>query len=134
MRTARQLYNLSLYYSNYAGILSSGAAFIQGRSIDYAAYDWADYGANGAAVSVQQPIGAAADTPFRFSYNGSGYPITGVSFRSTGFDGYAGMFGYNVGELRSIVLTSDEPRETSPTVEIDGVVQRRAVYVGALAG
>jgi len=57
-----------------------------------------------------------------------------VSFRSTGSDGYAGMFGYNAGELRGIVLTSGEPKETAPTVEIEGVVQRRTVYVGALAG
>ena len=134
VRTARQLYSLSLYYGAYDGILPAGAAFLQGRSIDYAAYDWARYGALGTAVRVQQPIGAGADAPFRLSYNGGGYPITGVSFRSTGSDGYAGMFGYNAGELRGIVLTSGEPKETAPTVEIEGVVQRRTVYVGALAG
>lgn len=134
VRTARQLNALSLYYDDYAKILPKGAAFLQGRGIDYAAYDWETYGLNGERVSSQAPIGQTDAGAFTHTYDGGRYPITGVSFIS-GKDGvYAGMFGRSDGTLRGVVLTTNEAMETAPTVATSGVVQLRSVYLGALAG
>ena len=136
VRTARQLYNLSLYYDKYAAMLPTGAAFRQSRGIDYAAYDWTNYGLNGAPVSTQTPIGKSDKAPFTHTYDGGAYPITGVSFASEEDGVYAGMFGVNEGALRSVVLTTDKALddENVPTVTISGVVQHKTVYIGTLAG
>ena len=114
IRTARQLYNLSRYYGTYAMELSANCTFLQGRDVDYTAYDWKNYGAEGKTVSVQQPIGASADLPFSRTYNGGYHRISGVSFLSeTGAD-YVGLFGYNTGDLRNIVLAA-EPDRAEPS-------------------
>ncbi len=136
VRTARQLYALSTYYQAYTAYLPEGAAFLQGRAIDYGTYDWRSYGPGGASVSVQYPIGRSEAQPFEHTYNGGGFTIKGISFETEGSDLYAGMFGCVTGELRSIVLTTDKKMSDSgaPTASISTVVQSRTAYNGALAG
>ena len=65
-------------------------------------------------------------------------------FSYLGDDGsYTGFVGYNSGTLRNIVLTTDVPYLTDesgkllsapPTAAVSGVIQRRTVYAGVLAG
>ena len=130
IRTARQLNNLSLYYDKYSAMLSAGAGFLQGRSIDYASYDWTNFGLNGTAVKEQQPIGRSEAQPFRHTCNGGRYEITGISFLTQDNDRYTGMFGYNTGSLNNIALTGDDER----TAKISVAVQRMTAGAGVLAG
>ena len=134
VRTARQLNALSLYYDAYSPLLPSGAAFVQGRSIDYENYDWAGFGQDGRSVSSQLPIGRSADKAFRHSYNGGCHTISGVSFVSGADEDYAGMFGCTSGSLRDIVITTNRELENAPAAAISGIVQRRTAYLGILAG
>ncbi|MFR5846208.1 MAG: hypothetical protein ACLUEU_10830 [Oscillospiraceae bacterium] len=55
IRTARQLYALSLYYDEYRERLDESSAFVQERGIDYVSYDWKDYGRNGTELLGEPP-------------------------------------------------------------------------------
>ena len=85
IRTARQLYALSLYYDEYRERLDESSVFVQERGIDYVSYDWKDYGRNGTEPSAnlpQFPIGDSTAKPFIHTYNGQRHeiisaPITG---------------------------------------------------------
>jgi uncharacterized repeat protein (TIGR02543 family)/prepilin-type N-terminal cleavage/methylation domain-containing protein len=118
IRTARQLYDLSLYYDKYAAE-TANCVYTQELDTDYALYDWSGYyKANSAAVSVQMPTGSSAQ-PFRAVYDGGYHVITNVSFAAaTG--SYAGMFGYNAGTLRNIVLASDYVKSTGVYFALPG--------------
>ena len=124
IRTARQLNNLSLYYDQYSKMLSANAGFLQGRSIDYASYDWKNFGLNGTAVKEQQPIGRSEAQPFRHTYNGGRYEITGISFLTRDNDRYTGMFGYNTGSLSNIALTGDDERTAGISVAVQRMTAR----------
>ena len=130
IRSARQLYALSLYYDVYRAVLPAGAQLQQERDIDYTAYDWAGYGPEGTAVDVQRPIGTGAEAPFAHVYDGGGHTVTGISFRAAAGGYYAGMFGYNAGVLRSIVLAD----ETTRSAALSDAASGRTAAVGALAG
>ena len=134
IRTARQLYNLSLYYENYRELLPQKATFLQGRGIDYESYDWVGYGPGGTTVTEQAPIGQTEPTAFAHRYQGSSYPIAGVSFVSDSNGAYAGMFGVNTGTLEDIVIVTEKEQEEAPTARLGGIVQKRQGYVGVLAG
>lgn len=142
VRTARQLNALSAYYDKYVkddSLFAGNTAFVQGTNIDYSRYYWASFGKDGKSVSEQTPIGASAAQPFRYSYNGSSYQITGVSF--TG-ETCVGLFGYNTGTLSNIIITTDKPMNNAdgsvnskaPTAKVTSTVQLNTVYVGVLAG
>lgn len=143
IRTARQLYALSLYYDEYRERLDESSAFVQERGIDYVSYDWKDYGRNGTEPSAnlpQFPIGDSTAKPFIHTYNGQRHeiisaPITGNGLGRGGTENagevYAGLFGCNVGELRDIVLIAG--REDT-IVGFDRGIQRRSAYIGALVG
>ena len=136
IRTARQLYALSEYYDKYADekVLHKDAAFQQERDIDYAAYDWTNYGKGGNPVTQQAPIGQTEATAFKHRYDGGSHIITGVSFAS-GEDGHAvGLFGFTEGTLENIVVTTEKPLENAPTSKLGGNVQWKTVYTGVLAG
>lgn len=130
VRTARHLHNLSLYYDLYRPMLERDTVFQQGRSIDYNDYLWRSY-AGCAPVTVQSPIGAGTQSPFRFIYDGSGYPIAAPSFESAADGNYAGMFGLSTGTLRNIILLSGG---YDRTVSLPGGLTLRTAYAGALAG
>lgn len=141
VRTARQLNALSAYYDKYVedNLFAKNTAFVQGTNIDYSRYDWKNFGKDGKSVSEQMPIGASAAQPFRYSYNGSSYQITGVSFTGKTC---VGLFGYNTGTLSNIIITTDEPMNNAdgsvnskaPTAKVTSTVQLNTVYVGVLAG
>ncbi len=146
VRTARQLNALSKYYSGYfkgetgseKSLFNGNTSFVQGTNIDYTSYDWANFGADGKEVDEQAPIGADMAKPFRYSYNGNSYEITGVSFVGKTC---AGLFGYNVGALSNIIITTNEPMTNEkgsantkvPTAKVTETVQLNTVYVGVLA-
>lgn len=144
VRTARQLNALSAYYDKYVEdrLFAGNTAFVQGTNIDYSRYDWRNFGKDGKdskSVSEQTPIGASAAQPFRYSYNGSSYQITGVSFAGKTC---VGLFGYNTGTLSNIIITTDVPMNNAdgsvnskaPTAKVTSTVQLNTVYVGVLAG
>lgn len=141
VRTARQLNALSTYYDKYAEkkLFAGNTAFVQGTNIDYSCYDWQNFGKGGKSVSEQTPIGASAAQPFRYSYNGSSYQITGVSFTGKTC---VGLFGYNTGTLSNIIITTNKPMNNedgsvnseAPTAKVTSTVQLNTVYVGVLAG
>lgn len=141
VRTARQLNALSAYYDKYVedSLFAGNTAFVQGTNIDYSRYDWKNFGKDGKDVSEQTPIGASAAQPFRYSYNGSSYQITGVSFTGKTC---VGLFGYNTGTLSNIIITTNKPMNNedgsvnseAPTAKVTSTVQLNTVYVGVLAG
>lgn len=144
VRTARQLNALSAYYDKYVedSLFAKNTAFVQGANIDYSRYDWQNFGKDGKggkSVSEQTPIGASAAQPFRYSYNGSSYQITGVSFTGKTC---VGLFGYNTGTLSNIIITTNKPMNNedgsvnseAPTAKVTSTVQLNTVYVGVLAG
>ncbi len=141
VRTARQLNALSAYYDKYVEdrLFAGNTAFVQGANIDYSRYDWQNFGKDSKSVSEQTPIGASAAQPFRYSYNGSSYQITGVSFTGKTC---VGLFGYNTGMLSNIIITTNKPMNNedgsvnseAPTAKVTSTVQLNTVYVGVLAG
>ena len=143
IRTARQLYALSLYYDEYRERLDESSAFVQERGIDYVSYDWKNYGRNGTEPSAnlpQFPIGDSTAKPFIHTYNGQRHeiisaPITGNGLGRGGTENagevYAGLFGCNAGELRDIVLIAGAE---DTIVGFDRGIQRRSAYIGALVG
>lgn len=142
VRTARQLNALSAYYDEYVkgdSLFAGNTAFVQGTNIDYSRYDWKNFGKDSKSVSEQTPIGASAAQPFRYSYNGSSYQITGVSFAGKTC---VGLFGYNTGTLSNIIITTNKPMNNedgsvnseAPTAKVTSTVQLNTVYVGVLAG
>ena len=141
VRTARQLNALSAYYDKYVedSLFAGNTAFVQGTNIDYSCYEWQNFGKDSKSVSEQTPIGASAAQPFRYSYNGSSYQITGVSFTGKTC---VGLFGYNTGTLSNIIITTNKPMNNedgsvnseAPTAKVTSTVQLNTVYVGVLAG
>ena len=143
IRTARQLYALSLYYDEYRERLDESSVFVQERGIDYVSYDWENYGRNGTEPSArvpQLPIGDSTAKPFIHTYNGQRHeiisaPITGNGLGRGGTENagevYAGLFGCNAGELRDIVLIAGAE---DTIVGFDRGIQRRSAYIGALVG
>jgi len=131
VRTARQLYNMSLYYDRYEN-KTKKSTYIQENDIYYGKYMWAEYAGIG-AVTEQSPIGKGDKLKFSSSYDGGCHIIDGVSFVSDRY--YAGMFGYNGGLLKNIALVSDygdDDRYVSISSKIEG--SKAKAYIGALAG
>lgn len=90
IRSARQLYALSLYYPQYADAVKD-SVFRQELNIDYNSYNWTEYDVVSANINTQEPIGTGAK-PFTAVYNGGCNTIKGVSFKAKSL--YIGMFGY----------------------------------------
>ncbi len=143
IRTARQLYALSLYYDEYRERLDESSVFVQERGIDYVSYDWKNYGRNGTEPSAnlpQLPIGDSTAKPFIHTYNGQRHEIISALITGNGLgrggtetagEVYAGLFGCNAGELRDIVLIAGAE---DTIVGFDRGIQRRSAYIGALVG
>lgn len=105
IRSARQLYALSLYYPQYADAVKD-SVFRQELNIDYSRYDWTNYDVVTAPVSIQAPIGTG-DKPFTAVYNGGCNTIEGISFKAKPL--YIGMFGYtsSAAAVRNVFLVGD---------------------------
>ena len=143
MRTARQLYHMSLYYPEYASQFKINTSFIQELDINYKTYDWGNFG-GGTTITVQRPIGMAENgelTAFAAAYKGGYHKIYGISF--AGNSSAIGFIGENKGSIQNVFLVSDW---TSTTFTDDNVVDNpylsytgtigsgRKIYMGTLAG
>ena len=109
IRTARQLYHLSLYYNDYAEITKS-STFNQETDIDYTIYDWTSF-AGIQTVTVQSPLGVRDGNQIAFeaTYNGGFHQKRGNSF--VGFPARNGFFSGKAGGVEKGFLVSG--RETS---------------------
>ena len=106
IRSARQLYALSLYYPQYADAVKD-SVFRQELNIDYSRYEWTKYDdVVPAKISTQAPIGTG-DKPFTAVYNGGCNTIEGISFKANSL--YIGMFGYtsSAAAVRNVFLVGD---------------------------
>lgn len=105
IRSARQLYALSLYYPQYADAVKD-SVFRQELNIDYRRYEWTNYDVVTATVSIQAPIGTG-DKPFTAVYNGGCNTIEEISFKAKSL--YIGMFGYtsSAAAVRNVFLVGD---------------------------
>ena len=105
IRSARQLYALSIYYPQYADAVKD-SVFRQELNIDYGRYKWTEYDVVTAAVNTQAPIGTG-DKPFTAVYNGGCNTIEGVSFKANSL--YIGMFGYtsSAAAVRNVFLVGN---------------------------
>lgn len=106
IRSARQLYALSLYYPQYADAVKD-SVFRQELNIDYSGYEWTNYyDVVTATVSTQAPIGTG-DKPFTAVYNGGCNTIEGISFKAKSL--YIGMFGYtsSAAAVRNVFLVGN---------------------------
>lgn len=106
IRSARQLYALSLYYPQYADAVKD-SVFRQELNIDYNRYEWTKYDdVVPAKISTQAPIGTG-DKPFTAVYNGGCNTIEGISFKAKSL--YIGMFGYtsSAAAVRNVFLVGD---------------------------
>lgn len=105
IRSARQLYALSLYYPQYADAVKD-SVFRQELNIDYSRYDWINYDVVPAKIDTQAPIGTG-DKPFAAVYNGGCNTIEGISFKANSL--YIGMFGYtsSAAAVRNVFLVGD---------------------------
>lgn len=105
IRSARQLYALSLYYPQYADAVKD-SVFRQELNIDYRRYEWTNYDVVTATVSTQAPIGTG-DKPFTAVYNGGCNTIEEISFKANSL--YIGMFGYtsSAAAVRNVFLVGN---------------------------
>lgn len=105
IRSARQLYALSLYYPQYADAVKD-SVFRQELNIDYSRYEWTKYDVVPAKISTQAPIGTG-DKPFTAVYNGGCNTIEGISFKANSL--YIGMFGYtsSAAAVRNVFLVGN---------------------------
>ena len=134
VRTARQLYSMSLYYQTYAD-KTAGSTYWQELDIDYGTYDWTNYYKSGEAVDTQSPIGVNGEKPFKATYTGMCNIIKGVSFVASE-NYYAGMFGYNKGKLQNIVIANDYDGTTNRFVKVTKNIEgsKAKARVGVLCG
>ena len=105
IRSARQLYALSLYYPQYADAVKD-SVFRQELNIDYNRYEWTKYDDVPAKINTQAPIGTG-DKPFTAVYNGGCNTIEGISFKANSL--YIGMFGYtsSAAAVRNVFLVGN---------------------------
>lgn len=105
IRSARQLYALSLYYPQYADAVKD-SVFRQELNIDYNRYDWTNYDVVPTKINTQAPIGTG-DKPFTAVYNGGCNTIEGISFKAKSL--YIGMFGYtsSAAAVRNVFLVGN---------------------------
>ena len=125
VRTPRHLYNLSRFENYYSS--DNQYRFLQQLDLDYNVY-------TGAAGWSQTPIGLDAGSPFRCSYYGNYYSISGVVPTSVDGEGalypYVGLFGYSTGVLQDMVYEMEEGDVLSVTCSGSAQI----LYAGALAG
>lgn len=137
VRSPRQLNNLSLYFNDYRNILGSNITYKQERNMNYNpnVYEWNTFGKDGKIVSTQGPIGADFNNSFNATYDGGCFEINNVNFK-TESGTYVGLFGYNDGTLKNIVVATQYAKDkTSYHVQRkDAVGDNQEAYFGVLAG
>ena len=133
IRTARQLYNLSLYYSNYSPLLNT--TYKQERNIKYSTYNFSGY-SNFANINEQSPIGKNVNDSFKDTYDGGSYEISDISFVSEK-EYYVGLFGYNAGTIKNTVLATQYDTNSSTYYYAKSkasITTNMTLYSGILVG
>lgn len=131
VRTPRHLYQLSLHTEYYAS--AHQYRFVQQLDLDYSQYDQgspdkeSEYNLFIGNWS-QAPIGTDQSDPFRGSYYGGSFRISGVRL-APGERQYVGLFGYSTGVLDSVVF-----HQTQPITASRSGSSSTPLYAGALAG
>lgn len=127
VRTARHLYDLSVYQSSYA---AKGFSFQQELDIDYATYAGYLGGFAPAGQTMpfrQAPIGADSGSPFVGTYDGGFHVIQNVFFPGDGSDrGLFGVLGKSGESTLENVVYKLNPGQLLSIV--------KNTYVGALVG
>lgn len=135
IRSARQLYGMSLYYSNFA-TETAKSVYYQELDIDYTSYAWTDYYTSDSAIESQAPIDA--ENGFVASYNGDYHTVSGLTIKSK--SAATGFFGTvaNGATVRNLFLTGRAGTEYIEHLSSDGsaaiVGSRNSSQIGALAG
>ena len=137
IRTPRQLYLLSEYFSGHCGAMTSDVTIEQERDLDYRSdiknpYRWTDADFKSAPDS-QKPIGNYAKQ-FNALYDGGSHTITGIDILSE--DMYTGLFGYvgPAGRLRNIVLAAQMADGRIVGYSKNPQEANNYAYAGVLAG
>ena len=122
IRSARHLYDLSLYYKNYRAS-TKGRTFRQTFEISYTDYNWEKFfndAKSDYVITRQNPIGTA-DSSFVATYNGGCYKIENISFvLAKDYNGeqtiyYGGLFGRNEGTIKNVVLWAEYNEDDGTT-------------------
>lgn len=128
VRSPRHLYELSRHAEYYAG--SNQYVFLQELDLDYDVYT--GYGLF--PGRQQESIGKNPADSFMNTYDGKSCRIVNVPLNTEGE--YVGLFGYNRGTVRNMVL--GDGTETGPASDTEKlsltVTDARTVYWGVLAG
>lgn len=137
VRSPRQLNNLSLYFNDYRNILGRNITYKQERNMDYDAsvYDWNTFGKDGKVVSTQGPIGIDVKNSFNATYDGGCFEINNINFETKNGT-YVGLFGYNDGTLKNIVVATQYAKDkTSYHVKREEAIDdNQEAYFGVLSG
>ena len=135
IRSPRHLNNLAVLYKNYRNILGNTVTYTQERKMDYAAYEWTNFGTNNKVVSSQVPIGETKYDSFVGTYNGGSFEINNINFE-TESGTYIGLFGYNSGTVKDVVVATQYAINGSSynVRRINPISSNQEAYFGVLVG
>lgn len=135
IRSPRHLNNLTVLYKNYRNILGNTVTYTQERKMDYAAYEWTNFGTNNKVVSSQVPIGETKYDSFVGTYNGGSFEINNINFE-TESGTYIGLFGYNSGTVKDVVVATQYAINGSSynVRRINPISSNQEAYFGVLVG
>ena len=135
IRSPRHLNNLAVLYKDYRNILGNNVTYTQERKMDYVAYEWNNYGTNKKVVSYQVPIGETKDNSFIGTYKGGSFEINNINFK-TEFGTYVGLFGYNSGTIKDVVVATQYAINGSSynVTRRDPISSNQEAYFGVLVG
>lgn len=135
IRSPRHLNNLAVLYKNYRNILGKNITYTQERKMDYVAYEWTNFGTNNKVVSSQVPIGETKYDSFVGTYKGGSFEINNINFE-TESGTYIGLFGYNSGTVKDVVVTTQYAINGSSynVRRINPISSNQEAYFGVLVG
>lgn len=135
IRSPRHLNNLAVLYKNYRNILGNTVTYTQERKMDYAAYEWTNFGTNNKVVSSQVPIGETKYDSFVGTYKGGSFEINNINFE-TESGTYIGLFGYNSGTVKDVVVATQYAINGSSynVRRINPISSNQEAYFGVLVG
>lgn len=135
IRSPRHLNNLATMYKDYRNILGSAVTYTQERKMDYATYEWTNYGTKKQVVNYQVPIGETKNDSFIGIYKGGSFEINNINFK-TKSGTYIGLFGYNSGIIKDVVVATQYAINGSSynVTRRDPISSNQEAYFGVLVG
>lgn len=135
IRSPRHLNNLATMYKDYRNILGGGVTYTQERKMDYASYEWTNYGSKKQPVPYQVPIGETKNESFIGTYKGGSFEINNINFK-TKSGTYIGLFGYNSGTIKDVVVATQYAINGSSynVTRTDPISSNQEAYFGVLVG